>query len=642
MKTYHNRLSILPPILFYLVLASAAFSANQAECDACAWPYTAGVNSDGECYPTYQGYQGSLGTSCAAYCNTWQAAADTLQSLYAVKAFGDAIGGSAPLCECVRLNKGGFVSYKTRPHGTCDWGVSDATQRYWDSLAIRRANNDSVRAPLTDTTNNNSFAAYFSAMAGYAAAGYTFTTDECWSRTSLNWYFPGATVLGTGTSQHGVLMLASDGESQYFAPFPGSATCLDYANQQSAPFANALSKILQNQSSADDGLKELRTSVDAVGKSVAGSQNAVLNAIATSDSVLMARMNNIGGGGGGDPVDLQPVLDAIGASRDSVVSSVYGASVGARDSVVRKLNVMENQFAARHMEVIDSLTSLGNSLNGIAGAVDALTDTVAAGNRQLGYLTDTVAAGNRSIVGSIDDFVDAFNAKLDRGYDLDEASKSVFDSIYSSLGRSEGISRRQLDSSISGFNRLHGDLRAIKDSLKITVVDSTDDQMDSLDLGRLIDTVHRFHESFGVLTDSIKKWHNAREARGDSLYRAWKVDSVLNADPYANIDTSALAAQASAYFDNLRSVVAAESAYVADIVPDGTCTDFPNDPQFELAFLGRLRVTVPMADAHPTLFSFMRAIIFLAAYVTGFFFWVQCLNWALDMNRWMTYGSGRI
>lgn len=637
MKTYHNRMSILPPILFFLALASAAFSANQAECDACAWPYTAGVNSDGECYPTYQGYQGALGTSCAAYCNTWQSAADTVQSTYSVRAFGDAIGGSPPLCECVRLNKGGFVSYKTRPHGTCDWGVSDATQRYWDSLAVRAGITDSVRVAYHDSSVSvwNAFNAASRALevSGFQTSG-CMGAATC--QSNYGW--------GTGDCYSGSVVQVFYNPEPYqvaVVPLPEGKGCMDFYNQvpNSAP---ALDRILENQVSAEKGLENLRSDINAVGKSVSGSQSAVLNAIANSDSVLMARMNTIGGGGGGDPVDLQPVLDAIGASRDSVVSSVYGASVGSRDSVVRKLDVMENQFASRHMEVVDSFASLGNSLNGIAGSIDALTDTVASGNRQLGYLTDSISSGNRSIVGSIDDFVNAFNQKLDRGYDLDEASKSVFDSIYSSVGRSEGISRRQLDSTVSGFNRLHGDLRAIKDSLKITVVDSTDDQMDSLDLGRLIDTVHRFHESFGVLSDSIKKWHNAREARGDSLYRAWKVDSVLNADPYANIDTSALAAQASAYFDNLRSVVAAESAYVADIVPDGTCTDFPNDPQFELAFLGRLRVTVPMADAHPTLFSFMRAIIFLAAYVTGFFFWVQCLNWALDMNRWMTYGSGRI
>lgn len=636
MKTYHNRLSILPPILFFLILASAAFSANQAECDACAWPYTSGVNQDGECYPTYQGYQGALGTSCAAYCNTWQAAADTLQSMYAVKAFGDAIGGSAPLCECVRLNKGGFVSYKTRPHGTCDWGVSDATQRYWDSLAVRAVVTDSIRQAYMDSSVSD-WITFNQAIRNYEQAGYQ--ANACMSSATCqdNYGFCGANCTA------GPIVWVMYNPNPYgcvAVPLPPGKGCLDFYNQEpnSAP---ALDRILQNQVSTEKGLESLRSDINAVGKSVSGSQNAVLNAIAASDSALMARMNNIGGGSG-DPVDLQPVLDAIGASRDSVVSSVYGASVGSRDSVVRALDVMENRFAARHMEVVDSFASLGNSLNGIAGSIDALTDTVASGNRQLGYLTDSISSGNRSIVGSIDDFINAFNEKLDRGYDLDEASKSVFDSIYSSVGRSEGISRRQLDSTVSGFNRLHGDLRAIKDSLKITVVDSTDDQMDSLDLGRLIDTVHRFHESFGVLTDSIKKWHNAREARGDSLYRAWKVDSVLNADPYANVDTSALAAQASAYFDNLRSVVAAESAYVADIVPDGTCTDFPNDPQFELAFLGHLRVTVPMADAHPTLFSFMRAIIFLAAYVTGFFFWVQCLNWALDMNRWMTYGSGRI
>jgi len=636
MITLRNRLSILPPILLFLALASAPFAANQAECDACAWPYTSGVNQGGECYPTYQGYQGALGTSCAAYCNTWQAAADTLQSMYAVKAFGDAIGGSAPLCECVRLNKGGFVSYRTRPHGTCDWGVSDATQRYWDSLAVRKSLTDSVQSiyQSSDSSWSNFRASMTSAQYAGSAIGPCMTTSEC--------YYNHFDEIGVNCAAAPVIqVMYTPGYTAGVAiPLPSGASCIDLYHQEdnSAP---AFSQILENQTSIEGGLSELRSSVDAVGKSVSGSQNAVLNAIATSDSVLMARMNNIGGGSG-DPVDLQPVLDAIGASRDSVVSSVYGASVGSRDSVVRALDVMDSRFAARHMEVVDSFASLGNSLNGIAGSIDALTDTVASGNRQLGYLTDSISSGNRSIVGSIDDFVNAFNEKLDRGYDLDEASKSVFDSIYSSVGRSEGISRRQLDSTVSGFNRLHGDLRAIKDSLKITVVDSTDDQMDSLDLGRLIDTVHRFHESFGVLTDSIKKWHNAREARGDSLYRAWKVDSVLNADPYANVDTSALAAQASAYFDNLRSVVAAESAYVANIVPDGTCTDFPNDPQFELAFLGHLRVTVPMADAHPTLFSFMRAIIFLAAYVTGFFFWVQCLNWALDMNRWMTYGSGRI
>lgn len=637
MKTYHNRLSILPPILFSLVLASAAFCANQAECDACAWPYTAGVNSNGECYPTYQGYQGALGTSCAAYCNTWQAAADTLQPMYAVKAFGDAIGGSAPLCECVRLNKGGFVSYKTRPYGTCDWGVSDAAQKYWDSLAVRAAVTDSVRQAYMDSSVSD-WTEFNQAIRNYEVAGYQ--SNNCMSAATCQDNF---SFCGANCSAGPIVWVMYRRTPTYTCvavPLPPGKGCLDFYNQEpnSAP---ALDRILENQVSAEKGLESLRSDINAVGKSVSGSQNAVLNAIAASDSTLMARMNNIGGGSG-DPVDLQPVLDAIGASRDSVVSSVYGASVGSRDSVVRALDVMENRFAARHMEVVDSFASLGNSLNGIAGSIDALTDTVASGNRQLGYLTDSISSGNRSIVGSIDDFVDAFNEKLDRGYNLDEASKSVFDSIYSSLGRSEGISRQQLDSSISGFNRLHGDLRAIKDSLKITVVDSTDDQMDSLDLGRLIDTVHRFHESFGVLTDSIKKWHNAREARGDSLYRAWKVDSVLNSDPYFGIDTAALAAEAASYFDNLRGVVAAESSYVVGMVPDGTCTDFPNDPQFELAFLGRLRVTIPMADAHPTLFSFMRAIIFLAAYVTGFFFWVQCLNWALDMNRWMTSGSGRI
>ena len=142
--SHHNRNLFLPSILLTLCLASSLFASTQAECDACAWPYTAGVNSQGDCYPTYQGYQGALGTSCAAYCNTWQAAADTIQSVYSVRNFGDAIGASPPICECIRLNKGGFVSYKTRPHGTCDWGVSDATQRYWDSLAVRKANIDSV------------------------------------------------------------------------------------------------------------------------------------------------------------------------------------------------------------------------------------------------------------------------------------------------------------------------------------------------------------------------------------------------------------------------------------------------------------------------------------------------------------------
>jgi len=248
MITLRNRLSILPPILFFLILASAAFSANQAECDACAWPYTSGVNQDGECYPTYQGYQGALGTSCAAYCNTWQAAADTLQSIYAVKAFGDAIGGSAPLCECVRLNKGGFVSYKTRPHGTCDWGVSDATQRYWDSLAVRAVVTDSIRQSYMDSSVSD-WIEFNQAIRNYEQAGYQ--ANSCMSSATCqdNFGFCGANC------SSGPIVWVMYNPNPYgcvAVPLPPGKGCLDFYNQEpnSAP---ALDRILQNQVSTEKG-----------------------------------------------------------------------------------------------------------------------------------------------------------------------------------------------------------------------------------------------------------------------------------------------------------------------------------------------------------------------------------------------------
>jgi len=234
MITLRNRLSILPPILLFLALASAPFAANQAECDACAWPYTSGVNQDGECYPTYQGYQGALGTSCAAYCNTWQAAADTLQSMYAVKAFGDAIGGSAPLCECVRLNKGGFVSYKTRPHGTCDWGVSDATQRYWDSLAVRKSLTDSVQSiyQTVDSSWSNFRASMTTAQYAGNAIGPCMTTNEC--------YYNHFDEIGVNCAAAPVIqvMYAPGYTAGLAIPLPSGASCIDlYPGQGANPVA---------------------------------------------------------------------------------------------------------------------------------------------------------------------------------------------------------------------------------------------------------------------------------------------------------------------------------------------------------------------------------------------------------------------
>lgn len=633
-----------PKLRLFLFLAVSLVSAHAAtleDCQVCAWPYTTDVNSDGECYPTYQGYQSGLSTGCLAYCNTYQNQADTLQSVSSVYSFIAPSGGAGPYCECVRVNKGAFVSYKVRPQSACEWGQSNANKAYYDSVAVnwRSSKTDSNISALKTTTGSDLSAQ----AAALAAQGYTYMgcgaaapIGDAYLNPDAVWFYQ----VSTNTST--------------FLPFPAGKTCVDFHSGAFGSVPAAIENVLERVQSTDTAIRRIDDAVRSVSQSVNATQDNILSAIAHSDSAIMSRLAAGTGGGAGADVDLGPVYTAISASRDSVVNALNGVGndlrtvIGtSRDSILTELGKMEDDFASRHLEVMDSLTSLSGTLNGIPGKLGELIDTVSSGNASTGlkltYLSDTVSAGNSRTGAAMDRFMASVDSLLNRGYDLDEATKVVFDSMYNALTRSEGVSRQQLDSSVAGFGRLHGDLRAIKDSLKITVVDSSDNPMDTLNIGRLVDTVHNFHSDFRNLSDSITKWQSNRERLGDSLYTAWGVDSVFNSDPYSNIDTNALKEEADSYFDALRSAASAESTFVVGMVEnDGTCTDFPSDPKYELAFLGYYEVTIPMAQAHPTMFSFMRTIVYLTAYFIGFLFWVKCLGWALDMNRWMTYGSGRL
>jgi len=136
--------------MIFLVLLRMIFSATLSDCMNCGWPYDVGVNASGKCYPTYKGFQSGLSTSCLAYCNSYQNAADTQQTTGSVYAYTAPTGGAGPYCSCIRLNPGGFISYKTRPQGSCDWGYSDDMQSYYDSLALSHRS-EAVESTLVST-----------------------------------------------------------------------------------------------------------------------------------------------------------------------------------------------------------------------------------------------------------------------------------------------------------------------------------------------------------------------------------------------------------------------------------------------------------------------------------------------------------
>ena len=294
-----------------ILMVYMIFGSTLEECQTCSWPYTSGVNSNGKCYPTYQGFQTGLSVSCAAYCNTWQSQGDTQQTTYSVKKFIAPSSGSAPYCECIRLNRGGFVSTKVRPQSNCDWGYSDDLQSYYDSISVSSRYNSTSNiknqyTPSSDTSlynwwnDINEFCVEASNTSGYS----------CYS---------GGCYSAPGVGDVWLLNHANYGDGYSYHSLPSGHTCADYYSGKMSMTNNSpvFRKILDNQMSSDSSISRLDAGINALKQSVNATQEGILSALAASDSTLLARMNNIGGGGGTD-IDLGPVVNSIDSSTRAI------------------------------------------------------------------------------------------------------------------------------------------------------------------------------------------------------------------------------------------------------------------------------------------------------------------------------------
>lgn len=640
----HNRFFIVPPrMALLLILALSSFASSLEDCMVCSWPYTAGVNSVGKCYPTYSGYQSGLSASCFAYCNTWQNQADTLQPMSSVWRFTDATTSSAPYCECVRLNKGAFATYKVRPQGVCDWGYSDELQNYYDSAAVnhRFEKTDSVMAVMPKLPELRSF---WNQIKEFAAAGYDYGGCQAiWHSV------PGAPP----SPGEGIFYIDfSGGDYRYVnVPLPAGYSCADFLSGNMTSSSTGMIQLLENQKSADTALSRISSGVDALRKSATSTQSSILDAIAHSDSAILSKISTVGGGS--SDVDLSGVYTAISDSRDSTVRAIADASQylgrkmqGVQDSIMNDLRKKDTASASRHAQLLDSLTGIAGELNTVGNKIGVLTDTVSSGNSkivsQLTYLSDSVSHGTSRTVDAIDGFVRGVDSLLSRGYDLDAATKIVFDSMYS-LGKSQyGVSRQSLDSSVAGFNRLHNDFKTLGDSISKLRGDSSGS--DSAILGRILDTLHATHTTNKSIIDSLHNWESRYNSIADSVRQAWNTDSLMHSDPYRSIDTAGIAEQAANYYRALRTAASAESSYVADMTPPGTCTDFPSDPTVRLnMFVGpQAELTIPIVSQHRTALVFMRSIIYLIAYVLSFIIWYVAVRYAIDLNRWGQTSKGRV
>lgn len=391
------------------------FGYSQIECDICSWPYTAGVNSQGKCYLSYQGLQSGLQSGCYVYCDAWARSNSVQQPATPMLSFSEGAGGVS--CQCQRLNTWSGVEYRTRPTGACDWGYSDQVQSYYDSVAVNWRSSQNDTAIRSVTKASSSIAAIQAEIRSYASMGWSY--GGC----------TGASQLGQGGSGDVMYMynMAYEYPSSYHQiGLPAGMSCYDVTGGAFNSSNTAIAQVLNNQLSHDTAMENLKKGIDQVQKSVSSGQSSILDALAKLQE------KPTGGGGSDNPTDLSGVMAAIGESKEAnlaatrqlgdSIGSLKGEFAGRMAALTKSVDTMSIKITS----VVDNLNGLGTGIAGlnttmkeVKGEVVNVGDSVGSLKEYYRYMLDSMAVGNRNGRNQLDT-LSSMGAKI----------KSVGDSIY--------------------------------------------------------------------------------------------------------------------------------------------------------------------------------------------------------------------
>ena len=372
-----------------ILLLRLLFTATLEDCLACSWPYESELNMNGECVPGYK-YQDGLEVSCYAFCNTWQNRADTQQSVAPIWTFinADPFASTSPVCKCVRVNKGAYVTYIDRPQNVCRYGASDITQAYRDTSTqrVQQEVANQIRS-FTFTPGNryDTIKQIMQQMEGWryvTANNYEQGIAYSYSQNCTNGEIQ--TLIGiahsgkgpiTGTltgvgSIYGTVTLGEQtgtidaplnfnyGQSIQLedvqtvdnntivghSPLPPGITCAEIESKGVSTQLQALTEYQAGQSRRlDTAMGEIMNSMEAVAKQIQSNGEAQIQQMNTNDSMLLYRINSTAGGGG--DVDFTPVVDAVQSLRNYIANkdSSDNASIGGllteiQDTIDNALN----------------------------------------------------------------------------------------------------------------------------------------------------------------------------------------------------------------------------------------------------------------------------------------------------------------
>lgn len=356
--------------LLYLILRLLT-SANIEECLACSWPYRSQLNSQDECVPLYE-YQDELEVSCYAFCATWQNRADTQQTVTPIWTFinADPFASTSPVCKCVRLNKGAYVSYIDRPQNVCRYGASDYVNNYRDTSTQQIQQTEAIRqiefsysyGTRMDTLRQifYNMTGGYGVQSGWMPGMMQSQTWDCFGNTvyfttinqkdadisSKQIEVDGNLSLGQGdlyNSEIGYIGLGtplSGGQrmnqkltesytSKSEMQLPPGFDCMDV--QSGGATVQLREQMAYNAGQfrrQDSANAELMNSMEAVAKQIQSNGEAQIQQMNTNDSMLLYRINSTAGGG--QSTDLTPVTDAVNALRNYIANkdSTDNASIG--------------------------------------------------------------------------------------------------------------------------------------------------------------------------------------------------------------------------------------------------------------------------------------------------------------------------
>ena len=623
-------------LLWLTVLAVPTLSATLSDCLSCAWPYTAGVNSAGQCYPTYAGYQANLSSACTGSCEAYGRASDTSPDYKTtislnVYNFSDGSDGKGVICECWRNVKGGFYQYNSVSQNTCQYGVSDQDQSYLDSLSATHLKNNSILAGMTaDTVTSNIGAARIANLNSARASGLTYvntvfaTACSDLPSTATDPTFYGLNPLYGNFSKPGLLDEFEDVTAGIsyagVTNLPDGVNCENYEqhliNNGLAPIQSHLNAIDTGIQVINNGVQNMVQSVSALGQNMSNQLNAV-------DSTLLQKMNNIGGGS----VDLSGVYTAIDNSTSSVNSNtnagdsaLSGHITAAQNNILDSLSNFSSRSSARFDRLDSSGIAISDSLGGISGHIQILNDTLA-------NLDQTTKQEWSQWETLFNQQLNGQNTILDSLYNVAASgNKQISDTITNRLNKLSGDISASLDSS---------SLRS--DSLLIPFLDSsTVAQRESLD------SLSSLHSSVNSILDSQVVWQQKSEMETDSfMHGTGLVDSLASSASsglLSGIDTSTIYNTAQNYIAPSLAQLSTDSEDAVAAVTDATtCTDFPDDPEIVLNLgVTRISIPIPIASQYRQFLTLFKTLITLAASVITATIYLSFIRQAIRINLGIT------